>query len=364
MNTTFAQMTQISTPKNTLEFRENPDVPASSAEPTRHKLSVVTSLYNSAPYLEEFYRRVLEQIRQFPFDYEFILVDDGSPDNVLELAIALANRDPKVRVVELSRNFGHHKALMAGLDFVQGDLVFLIDVDLEEPPEALTLFYQRMQETAADVVFGVQEKRVAPWFQRIAGQAYYQLHNLLAKTRLPENQLTARLMRRPYVDALLLHREHLFMIEVLWQITGFVQIPCAINKVAYKGVTSYTLAKRITLFINAITMSSREPLVFIAYLGMFTTCVCIAYIAIILIQYFFFNITVSGWTSVIVSTWLLGGVIIFCLGIISIYLSIIFDEVKARPYVIVKRLYEAKNAGLTSHDSAPGPNTREFNQQS
>src|ERR1700744_4221619 len=101
------------------------------------KLSVVTSLYNSAPYLEEFYRRVLDQLHQLPFDYEFVLVDDGSPDNVLDVALALTKQDPRVKVIELSRNFGHHKALMAGLDFARGDLVFLIDVDLEEPPEAL-----------------------------------------------------------------------------------------------------------------------------------------------------------------------------------------------------------------------------------
>jgi putative glycosyltransferase len=310
------------------------------------KLSIVTSLYNSAPYLAEFYRRVLDQIRQLSFDYEFILVDDGSPDNVLDIAIALTKHDPKVRVIELSRNFGHHKALMAGLEFVQGDLVFLIDVDLEEPPEALTLFYKKMTETSADVVFGVQEKRVAPWFQRIAGHVYYWFYNRLARTRIPEHQLTARLMRQDYVKALLLHREHLFVIEILWQITGFVQVAYPINKLAYKGVTSYTLTKRLTLFVNAITMSSRQPLVFIAYTGLATTCFCIVYIAVILTQYFFFSITVSGWTSVIVSTWLLGGIIIFCLGIISIYLAIIFEEVKARPYVIVKRIHEAPGSDL------------------
>ena len=94
-------------------------------------------------------------------------------------------------------------------------------------------------------------------------------------------------------------------------------------------------------------MSSRQPLVFIAYLGLLTTCGCIAYIGFILVQYFFFSVTVSGWTSVIVSTWLLGGIIIFCLGIISIYLSVIFDEVKTRPYVIVKRVHEAPNAVLS-----------------
>jgi putative glycosyltransferase len=333
-----------------LNLDENPEWPTAQPASIPRKLSVVTSLYNSAAYLEEFYRRVLAQIRQLSIDdYEFVLVNDGSPDNVLDVALTLVKQDPKVRVVELSRNFGHHKALMAGLQFARGDLVFLIDVDLEEPPEALAVFYQKMTETGADVVFGVQERRSAPWFRRVTGAAYYWLHNVLARTRLAPNQLTARLMRRPYVDALLLHQEHLFLIEVLWQITGFSQVACPINKNAHKGQSSYTLIRRIRLFINGITMSSRQPLVSIAYLGLLTTCLCITYIAIILIQYFFFSVTVSGWTSVIVSTWLLGGIIIFCLGIISIYLSIIFEEVKMRPYVVVKCIHETKTPILSEH---------------
>jgi putative glycosyltransferase len=337
---------------NPIELDENRKPLLSRLVPHPAKLSIVTSLYNSASYLEEFYRRVLDQIQQLAFtDYEFVLVNDGSPDNVLEVALALVRQDPRVRVVDLSRNFGHHKALMTGLQFARGDLVFLIDVDLEEPPEALTIFYSKMIETQADVVFGVQETRTAPWFRRISGAAYYWLHNLLAKIRIVPNQLTARLMRRPYVDALIQHGEHLFLIEVLWQITGFTQVPCPINKSRHKGESSYTLVRRLRLFINGITMSSRQPLVFIAYLGFGTTCICIACIAIILVQYFFFGVTVSGWTSVIVSTWLLGGIIIFCLGIISIYLSIIFDEVKARPYVIVKTVHEAKPASVKKSDS-------------
>ncbi|HYZ74665.1 MAG TPA: glycosyltransferase family 2 protein [Chthoniobacterales bacterium] len=343
-------MTPTITGADLLKPKEGPNTGLAQTERARRKLSVVTSLYNSAPYLEEFYRRTLDQIRQLQVDYEFVLVDDGSPDHVLNVALGLMRCDPKLRVVELSRNFGHHKALMTGLEFARGDLVFLIDVDLEEPPEALAIFFQKMMETTADVVFGVQDRHSDPWFRRVTGRTYYWLYNLLAKNQMAPNQLTARLMRRPYVDALLLHREHLFAIEVLWQITGFVQIPCPINKTAYKGTSAYTFAKRLRLFVNAIAMSSRQPLVFIAYLGLFATFVCAAYIIFILIQYFFLGVSVSGWTSVIVSTWLLGGIIIFCLGIISIYLSIIFEEVKMRPYVIVKRVHEDKSAAVIDRE--------------
>jgi len=343
-------MTSIVTGTDALKPAEDPKIGIAETVGTESKISVVTTLYNSAPYLEEFYRRTLDQLRQLPVEYEFVLVDDGSPDHVLQIALGLMRRDPKLKVVELSRNFGHHKALMTGLEHACGDLIFLIDVDLEEPPESLTIFFRKMTETAADVVFGVQDRRSDPWFRRLTGRSYYWLYNLLAKNQMAPNQLTARLMRRPYVNALLLHREHLFAIEVLWQITGFVQVPCSINKTAYKGSSAYTFVKRLRLFVNAIAMSSRQPLVFIAYLGLLATCVCVAYILFILVQYFFFSVSVSGWTSVIVSTWLLGGIIIFCLGIISIYLSIIFEEVKMRPYVIVKTVHEAQSAALSDQE--------------
>lgn len=124
------QMTPTITGADALKPKEGPNTGRAQTDPAECKLSVVTSLYNSAPYLEEFYRRTVDQIRQLPVDYEFVLVDDGSPDHVLNVALGLMRRDPKLRVVELARNFGHHKALMADLEFARGDLVFLIDAEM------------------------------------------------------------------------------------------------------------------------------------------------------------------------------------------------------------------------------------------
>src|SRR5262249_52612674 len=153
---------------------------------------------------------ILAQIRALPVDYEIVFVDDGSPDNALAVALEIVNRDPKVSVVELSKNFGHHKAMMTGLSQARGDLVFLIDVDLEEPPEILGEFYRELTEKSADMVFGVQQERHGTWFQRTSGEAFYHLYNLLSTNVVPRNQLRARLMTRRYVDALVRHREQLF----------------------------------------------------------------------------------------------------------------------------------------------------------
>ena len=307
-------------------------------------LSVVTTLYNSAPYIEEFHRRILAQIQALPVDYEIVFVDDGSPDNALAVALEVVKRDPRVSVVELSKNFGHHKAMMTGLSQARGDLVFLIDVDLEEPPEILGEFYRQLTEKSVDIVFGVQQARHGTWFQRVSGEAFYHLYNLLSTNVIPRNQLRARLMTRRYVDALLRHREQLFMIEILCNLNGFKQIAFPMNKTGYKGITTYTLARRIRLFIAGITMSSNRPLIFIGYIGAIIVCLAAVYSLFVLIQYLLGISTPDGWTSLIISTWFLGGLTIFSLGIIATYLSVMFEEVKARPYSIIAKVHRAAEA--------------------
>jgi putative glycosyltransferase len=307
-------------------------------------VSVVTTLYNSAPYIDEFYRRVLSQIHTLGLDYEVVFVDDGSSDNALDVALEISKGDPKVSVVELSKNFGHHKAMMTGLAQTRGDLVFLIDVDLEEPPEILADFYRALAERSVDIVFGVQQQRHGPWYQRVSGEAFYSLYNLLSTNVVPRNQLRARLMTRRYVDALLRHKEQLFMIEILCNLNGFKQIAFPMNKTGYKGVTSYTLARRIRLFVAGITMSSNRPLIFIGYVGALIIAIAFLYTLFVLVIYALGVASPDGWTSLIISTWFLGGLTIFSLGIIATYLSVMFEEVKGRPYSIIAKIHRASAA--------------------
>src|SRR5262249_3388596 len=133
-------------------------------------------------------------------------------------------------IVDLSRNFGHHKAMMTGLDHARGDLVFLIDSDLEEDPECMREFAIEMSRTKADVVFGVQETRRGSWFQRVSGNLFFDLFNAVTGIAMPKNMVTARLMTKRYVDALVLHREQEVFIGGLWHITGFKQVPFAVVK--------------------------------------------------------------------------------------------------------------------------------------
>ncbi len=231
---------------------------------------MVTTLYQSSPYLEEFHRRVSAQARALVGEsYELVFVNDGSPDDSLELALGLHRDDPHVRVLDLSRNFGHHRAIMTGLATARGALVFLIDCDLEEQPEDLSRFHAELTRTAADVVFGVREKREGAMFERLSGSAFYRVFNLLSPQPVVPDQVD-----RPADDAALrrgarraprardLPRRPVRPSRL--RASGSV----AVQK-ASKGQTTYTLDRRIAAFVNAVTSFSARPLVYVFYLGCF-----------------------------------------------------------------------------------------------
>lgn len=303
------------------------------------KLSVVATLYRSAPYISEFYDRVTKVAHAFAGDdYEIVLVNDGSPDDSLERAVALSQADPHVVVVDLSRNFGHHKAMMAGLEHTSGAHVFLIDSDLEEQPEWLQPFADMMIQKHCDVVFGEQISRKGGWFERASGEIYYTLFNFLASIDHPRNITTARLMTRRYVDSLLQHREREMVISCLWIITGYRQIALPVVKHSTSPST-YNLVRKVTHVVNAVTSFSAMPLYLIFYCGLGIFISALLYAVYLFVLRISSNTYAEGWTSVMVSVWLLGGLIISFIGIIGIYLARIFMETKQRPSVIIKAVY-------------------------
>jgi len=302
------------------------------------KLSIVTPMYYSAPYIEMFYAEASAAAEQITDDYEIILVNDGSPDQALDIAISLYERDAHVRVIDLSRNFGQHKAMMTGLAHANGDLVFLIDCDLEIKPAILSQFYSEFQRVNVDVVYGVQDVRHDRPFDRIAAQLFYAIFNLLSTEQLNQNLTTSRLMSQRYVSALVAHRERELLIAGLWAITGFKQTPIRVTK-SSKGSSTYHIGRKFALIVNAVTSFSNRPLIFIFYLGLLIVFFS-SLAALFLIFETINSGLLQGWPSLIVSVWLLGGITIFCIGIIGIYLSKIFTETKQRPYTIIRQLYD------------------------
>ena len=303
------------------------------------KLSIVTTLYQSASYITEFYRRASAAARQLVGeDYEIVLVDDGSTDDSLNIAVQLTEFDAHVVVVDLSRNFGHHKAMMTGLAQAEGERIFLIDSDLEEDPEYLLGFASQMDNDGCDVVYGVQESRKGKWVERWSGVWYYHAMSVLSGMEWPVNMVTARLMTRRYVNSLLLHEERELDIGGLWVITGYSQTPQVVIKHC-ASETTYTFSRKISLLVNSITSFSSFPLLLICYMGVLISFGAGFNIIWILIQWYFNSEPVPGWTSIIASIWLLGGVIVLSVGIVGLYLSKVFEEVKKRPYTIVRKVY-------------------------
>ncbi len=314
-------------------------------------LSIVSSLYRSAPYLRDFHRRAAVTAQQLGLDYEMILVNDGSPDDSLEIALELRRNDPRLCVIDLSRNFGHHKAMMTGLAHARGRRVFLLDADLEEEPELLIAFAETMERTGADVVYGVQESRKGGLLERVSGALFYRLFNWLSAREVPPNQLCARLMTHRYVESLVAHRDREIFLAGLWVETGYRQVGVTAHKDC-KGVSSYSLGRKVSLAVNSITSFSSRPLEMIFYLGTAILVLSLTAAAILILRRLFFDQLLPGWASTMVALCFMGGLNLFCVGIVGIYLAKVFSETKDRPYTVIRQVYPH---AATSENDADGP---------
>ena len=307
------------------------------------KLSIVSPLYKSAKEIREFYSECTAVAEQLAGDdYEIILVNDGSPDNSYDIVLEIAQRDSHVTLIDLSRNYGQHKALMTGLSFTHGDLIMWLDSDLEEDPRWLMEFHTVLQNEKHDTVIGVQISRRGNWAERYSGELFYRMFNWMGGFKFPNNSASARLMTRRFVDAVLLHKEKEFYFDGLSYITGFSHGFVSINKKS-SSETSYTMRRKIALAVNAVTSFSDMPLHFISYVG-----ITLFLFAIVAILYLVFmrishnNIT-DGWTSLLVAVIALGGLQLSALGVIGLYIAKIFIETKNRPYTIIRSVYNDKD---------------------
>lgn len=302
------------------------------------RFSIVTTLYNTSDYLEDFMVRCQSLLPKLPIEsFEYILVDDGSRVDQIEKAKSICKKFNNVFLVCLSRNFGHHPAILKGLEQSSGDLVFLIDSDLEEDPADCLKLFDEFKTSQADVVFGYQERRRGGVLERASGYIFYFLMRNLMKIDISENLMTSRLMSRRYVNALLSYSESQINFSGLALLTGFRQTSIPLKKLRLRE-TSYSFSKKITLLVDAITSFSSTPLKLIFGVGFLIFSVASTVISFLAVRLLIGGSPASGWVSLIVSIWFLGGLIMLSLGILGIYISRIFMETKNRPRTIVKEL--------------------------
>jgi putative glycosyltransferase len=298
-------------------------------------------MYKSAPFLREFWERASRAAANITTEYEIIFVNDGSLDESLATSLELFKADEHVLVVDLSRNFGHHKAMMTGLAHASGERILLMDCDLEEDPAWLATFWAEMDKSGADVVYGVQDKRKGRMFERMTGALYYRLFNAMSPVTVPTDIVTARLMTQRYVASLLTYQDREVFLLGLWVITGYEQVPMVVHKTKRPG-TSYSLRHRVAAAVNGVTSFTTAPLVIVFYLGFLIAALALLVAASLVIYRLFIGAFAAGWPSVFVSVWLIGGLTILCLGIIGMYVAKVFSETKRRPYTTVRAVHSHK----------------------
>jgi putative glycosyltransferase len=240
---------------------------------------------------------------------------------------------------------------MTGLAQASGDFVFLVDSDLEEEPELLTRFHERLSQGDCDVVYGVQEVRRGHLFERVAGELFFALVNALGDQPLPRNVLVARLMTRAYVRTLVAHGEREFLIGNLFQLTGFRQVALQVRKLS-TSPTTYSLRMRLGMAVKHLTTTSTRLLYYVMYGGIGIFMMSLLAILYIVIRYFSSGIGVSGFASLIISIWFFGGLTTLILGIIGIYVADILIETKQRPYTVIRQVYRTDAADNVFHVAA------------
>jgi glycosyltransferase involved in cell wall biosynthesis len=315
-------------------------------------LSIVIPLYNEAGNVDELLRRVTTVVRSLPeppSDYEIICVDDGSRDATRERLLAAAHIDPHLRVLSLSRNFGHQIAATAGLDAARGDAVVLMDGDLQDPPELIGAFLEKY-DAGFDVVYATRRRRngESP-FKVLTAAAFYRIVRRLTNVSIPVDTGDFRLMSRRVVDALRQTRERHRFIRGLVSWVGYNQVGVEYDRdPRFSGETKYPFSKMLKFAIDGITAFSEIPLRFASYLGFITSTFAFLYAVVVLILKIL-GYNDPGYTSTILTVLFLGGVQLIGIGILGEYVGRIYDEIKARPLYLV-----ADNVGVgLAGDSAP-----------
>jgi dolichol-phosphate mannosyltransferase len=314
-------------------MRGLPDRDHNGARPLK-LLSVVAPVYDEEALIEEFYTRACSALEGLPF--ELVLVDDGSSDETPEILDQLAESDPRVRVVYLSRNFGHQTALTAGLDHALGNAVVMLDADLQDPPELIPKMLDHWR-AGCDVVYAVREQREGESrFKLSTARWFYRLFDKLAQVELQHNSGDFRLLDRRALDALLSMRERNRFLRGMTVWVGYTQAAVPYHRdPRYAGETKYTIPKMIRFSLDAISSFSHRPLQLATLLGfMISTLAFIAIPVVVILR--ILGSYLPGFSAITIVVLLLGGIELIANGIIGEYVGRIYDEVKGRPLYLVQ----------------------------
>lgn len=314
-------------------------------------LSVVVPCFNEELVIQETHRQLVAALEgRTGMALEIIYVNDGSSDKTLELLRGIQLADVRVKVLALSRNFGHQIAVSAGLDAARGDVVALIDADLQDPPEVILEMLERWRD-GVDVAYGVRSDRDGESaFKLWSAKAFYRTINRLSDTEIPLDTGDFRLMDRKAVDAVLQMPERDRFVRGMVAWVGFRQEPVPYKRAArLAGETKYPLKKMLRLATDGIFSFSIKPLQLAVYMGFTVSGIALLGILYALILRLFTEAWVTGWTLLFIAVLFMGGVQLICLGIIGEYIGRIYGEVKRRPLYLVKERLGADATQSAQH---------------
>lgn len=304
----------------------------------KNLLSIVVPVYNEEESMAETMQRLLALGNKLSseIDTELVFVDDGSEDSSLSYLRSVADRNACVKVISLSRNFGHQIAVTAGIDMAAGDYVAIVDADLQDPPELIEDMY-RMALTGFDVVYGKRRSRAGETvFKKATAAAFYRLMNYMCEVNIPNDTGDFRLMSRAVVDAFKLLRERHRFVRGMIPWLGFRAAPLEYDRLErFAGETKYPLRKMLAFATNALLSFSKKPLTVAIRLGILATCIGLAGGVYMLYLKLFTDIPVLGLTAILLSIILFSGVQILLIGVVGEYIARIFEEVKERPLYLI-----------------------------
>lgn len=308
------------------------------------RLSVVIPVYNEVDVLPEFYRRMADVARGVDGQVELIFVDDGSIDGSLQILHDLSVVDPRVAVLELSRNFGKEIAMTAGLDHARGDAVVVIDADLQDPPELIPEMISHWRD-GYDVVYAKRTARVGESFlKKSTAYLFYRVIGSLSRVSIPRDTGDYRLLSRRAVDAVIeLREQHRFM-KGLFAWIGFAQkeVPYE-RQIRHDGTTKWNMRSLWNFAMEGITSFTILPLKIASYIGFLTAVGAFIFGLFMILDTLLFGNPVQGYPSLMVVMLFLGGVQLMAIGVIGEYLGRMFDETKGRPLYLLKDYRPAKS---------------------
>ena len=298
-------------------------------------ISVITPVYGCSATLERLYHRLVSTLEQVDSNFEIIMVNDASPDNAWRKIKILAQQDSRIKGINLSRNFGQHRAITAGLDYAQGEWIVVMDCDLQDQPEEILKLYNKAQE-GYDIVFGRRAKRKDTFFKRLSSKIFYKVFDYFTETNTDNTIANFSIISHKVHFALKKYKEQNRSYALFVNLLGFNRTDIDVeHALREEGKSSYTFSKLINLAIDGIVSQSNKPLKLSIKFGFIVSFGAFLYALWLTIRYLMYGISVEGWTSVMVSMYLIAGLLFLNLGFLGLYIGKIFDETKNRPLYIV-----------------------------